>query len=57
MFTNKYTKPKKKNPNKAVKEWSFKFDVFHPEVCTEYVGQNVSVKHNDKMLRNNTILY
>lgn len=22
MFINKYTKPKKKNPNEAVKEWS-----------------------------------
>jgi len=29
------------------KPYSFKFEVFHPEVFTEYNGQNVSVKHNN----------
>jgi hypothetical protein len=24
--------------------FSFKFDIFHPELFTEYIGQNVSVK-------------
>jgi hypothetical protein len=36
---------------------TFKSDVFHPEVFTEYIGWNVSVKHYNKMLRNNTTYF